>query len=410
MEEEVVVMHERRKLPNNVQIEQIATAVLREAPFVVGGNAAKVFWQKQLTSDEFQHLTTDGYWWLLAYDVQKQHKKTKTAARYANSEKEVLEDPIFGRMAGSFVTMFNRVPSSKKDIFFGHFYEAMAYALLLALIQGHPKQRTYFDDIDFRKRLVDRCSVWTTGLRPHSLAAESWIIKANIASTSHIRGTGGHNSAFNASASINSRSPTKSHRAFGASLTSGSRGRGARKEDLPVTMTVRSRHELTTSPFVQRWMEENGVRMPTGLGLKVGLTQDGYRPVLYKPRHSSFGHDALSGTAMRDCDEGTWRNLIPTGTLAQRTRALEAEAKTSDFLAECDSARSGIMAKYAESKAQAVKDEMRAHRNIKALEMKYDEQAEEMLMSEELREYSNHVMAGIQDRQNKTTRSTHTGR
>ena len=92
------------------------------------------------------------------------------------------------------------------------------------------------------------------------------------------------------------------------------------------------------------------------------------------PNQPSFGHDALSGTAMRDCDEGTWRNLIPTGTLAQRTRALEAEAKTSDFLAECDSARSGIMAKYAESKPQAVKDEMRAHRNIKALEMKYDEQ------------------------------------
>lgn len=58
MEEEPVVMSERRKLPNNVQIEQIATAVLREAPFVVGGNAAKIFWQKQLTSDEFQHLTT----------------------------------------------------------------------------------------------------------------------------------------------------------------------------------------------------------------------------------------------------------------------------------------------------------------------------------------------------------------
>ena len=96
----------------------------------------------------------------------------------------------------------------------------------------------------------------------------------------------GHTGGFNASTST-SRSPNKSHRAFGASLSSRmGHGRGARKEDLPVTMTVRSRHELTTSPFVQRWMEENQVRMPTGLSLKVGLTQDGYRPVLYKPRHS----------------------------------------------------------------------------------------------------------------------------
>ena len=104
-----------------VQIEQIATAVLREAPFVAGGGGGRLFWQKQLTSKEFEHLTTDGYnvqtltlmltlahthmtiidpesaylrsecalkiftiahapslilryWWFLAYDVQKQHK------------------------------------------------------------------------------------------------------------------------------------------------------------------------------------------------------------------------------------------------------------------------------------------------------------------------------------------------
>ena len=88
----------------------------------------------------------------------------------------------------------------------------------------------------------------------------------------------------------------------------------------------------------------------------------------------SFGQQALNGTAMRDCDEAVWKTLIPAGTLASRTRALEAESKTSDFLADTDVTRSSIMAKYAETKAEASREELRAHRNIKALEKKYDEQ------------------------------------
>lgn len=184
------MMMERQKLPSTVQLASIAEVVLKDAPFITGGSSSRSFWRSHLTSVEFQHLMTDGYWWFLAYDVQKQHLKLPGGADIlqTNSPEEILRDPIFGRMAASFVNLFQRVPTAKKDMFFGHFYEAMAFGILHCLVQAHPKQRSYFDNAHFRRKLVDRCSVWTTGFRPHRVQPDHWILEATVANSHLVKG------------------------------------------------------------------------------------------------------------------------------------------------------------------------------------------------------------------------------
>ena len=130
LEDTEVVQHTRVPLPRNVHVSVITETILREAPFATG--RSKLFWRNYLQHDEFQHLTTDGFWYVLHHVLQRHPEN-------------LGESAIFSRLAHSYVSLFQEVPSSSKDTFFAHFYEAFSFSVLLALQSAFPKRRADFD-------------------------------------------------------------------------------------------------------------------------------------------------------------------------------------------------------------------------------------------------------------------------
>jgi hypothetical protein len=118
------------------------------------------FWSEELTSKEFLDLSTEGYRWILAYDIQRQHQLLETNRTedllpvFTNPKRDIATDPIFGRMATAYVRMVDRIPLPRKDVFYEHFSGALAYALIACVTQAFPKHRDLFESPEFRQRTV----------------------------------------------------------------------------------------------------------------------------------------------------------------------------------------------------------------------------------------------------------------
>lgn len=377
-----VVMDRRQVLPNAVNVEAVTEAVLKAAPFVVGRASGRLFWRHQLTSQEFMDLLTDGYWWFVAFDVQRVHQRSTAEASVTNSTGESPNDPIFARMADSFVGMFQRVASSKKDLFFAHFFEAMACGVLNCLIQAHPKERAKFDTDEFRRRLLDRCSVWTTGMRPHSVPTDHWLLRASIQAG-------------------NQWMPPVGQQNAQSKLLLGGGSKQAQRKDFPEIHTVRCRHTLTVSPFLEQWMTARQLHCPLKLGLKVRMTQDRQRPVLFKPRLLTFGEigNLPTGTPLRDADEGQWSHFISAQN--RRVKRTDKDKGTGRVLNRSLSCAAELMRDHAQSRAVAMREVNEGHRAMRASQRSLDEEAKRTLFREDLREYTTYLIQGKKEQHKK---------
>ena len=108
----VVDYHRPEKLPESVLFPSIVEGVLREAWFIGMPGNSRLFWRQELTSKEFKNIATDGYWWCVLYDVQKKLERNSfyDSSSLDSEEQTVLErDPIFGRMASSYASIFKRI-------------------------------------------------------------------------------------------------------------------------------------------------------------------------------------------------------------------------------------------------------------------------------------------------------------
>lgn len=81
-------------------------------------------------------------------------------------------------MSTNYVRMFENVPFSKKDYFFGHFPDVMSFTLLLSYHSAYPRSKSKIDDDGFKQNLLDLCNEWTTGFRTSSVArkGEHWVV------------------------------------------------------------------------------------------------------------------------------------------------------------------------------------------------------------------------------------------
>lgn len=378
----LVVQHERRQLPNNVNVESVTEAVLKASPFVAGRSSGRLFWRHQLTSQEFQHLLTDGYWWFVAFDVQRlQHKAGQSTE----------DDPIFTRMAISFVALFQRTPSPLKDLFFGHFHEAMACGVLNCLIQAHPKERAKFDTDEFRRRLLDRCAVWTMGMRPHNVPPDHWLLRVSIQA-------GGQ------------WIPPSNQNSKSLLLGVGSKAAGQRKNDIPEIHTVRCKHLMTNSPFFEEWMKSHALQLPGQLAVKVGLTQDRQRPVLFKPRLLTFGEvtGLPTGTALRDADDEPWKKFISAHSRAE-IKERRDETATHSVLKRSLSRASTLMTDHAQSRAEARREVNEGYKAVRAKQRTLDNEAKATLSREDLREYTTFWIQGKNEAHKNKLKNAHRG-
>ena len=398
----VVNYHRPEKLPESVLFPSIVEGVLREAWFIGMPGNSRLFWRQELTSKEFKNIATDGYWWCVLYDVQKKLERNSfyDSSSLDSEEQTVLErDPIFGRMASSYASIFKRIPQSKKDLFFSHFPEALAYSILACITQAHPKQRSQFDDPNFRARLVERCSVWVTGFRPYRITRDHWVVNTNIQTTTTYRGQ------TTTSGLVPTQTLKGSGRFFGA-LDSGTGG-GDESINTPV-VPVRAAYKISNSPFMQRYLKDSALQ-PSGLqALKVALTQDGERQVLFCPRFSAF-QSSLStslGTPMVVGDESEWKNLNPgAGRSVSVARARRRETPTVDaVLQQSNQVRNDMLAEYENQKTDMRLRFGELRKKLRQDEADLDLRANYVLRSEDLTEYAKAVQVSTMNRSDFTQR------
>lgn len=186
---------------------------------------------------EFKDIVSDSFWWVLANVVKKEAANPETKDKEGESDQEgeskvgspnskgrsptsvgsgsfekkkkeknsptkksrkfrfmheqqqqrdpdmaKYDSPFFIRLSTNFVKMFERIPFSKKDYFFGHFPDVMTFSLLLSFTSAYPRSKSKIDDFSFKQNLLDLCSEWTTGLRASKRAnlGTSWVMEYDL--------------------------------------------------------------------------------------------------------------------------------------------------------------------------------------------------------------------------------------
>lgn len=118
-------------------------------------------WRSLLKSVLYTQLVKVSFWWVVLHEVRK----------VARPPSELL----YVNIAHCYAKLFDKVPSDRKDAFFGNFYEAWSVTLLLILQNGFPRRKALFDEKSFREHLLDLCAGWTIGRRPYTVKKSHWI-------------------------------------------------------------------------------------------------------------------------------------------------------------------------------------------------------------------------------------------
>ena len=73
----------------------------------------------------------------------------------------------------SYVALFTHVKSGRKDVFFTHYADGVAQAVLYCLFLAYPKSRPAFTT-KLRQDLLVRITYWQTGVRPQFVQIGHW--------------------------------------------------------------------------------------------------------------------------------------------------------------------------------------------------------------------------------------------
>ncbi|GMH87133.1 hypothetical protein TL16_g10758 [Triparma laevis f. inornata] len=201
------------------------------------------------------------------------------------------DTPLFRRMSTNYVRMFEKVPFSKKDYFFGHFPDVMSFTLLLSYHSAYPRSKSKIDDDGFKQNLLDLCNEWTTGFRTSSVArkGEHWVVdfdmsegnKNDTATRLKQMDTSGMSPGTPGSGGVGGRRKLVLNSRGGKRATSGTDPASETKEDNERhTRPIRLPHTLCHSPFVRTYMSSITGPPSQTLTFKVGLTFAPSRPVI----------------------------------------------------------------------------------------------------------------------------------
>ena len=179
--------------PPNFQWLRVCEDVMQTFPGAAG--TGRRFWNNSLGLPEFKDIVSDGFWWVMVHVVKEKVNRERREKEVENKrgeeeEKEGREveggdrydDPFFRRLSKNFVKMFEKIPFSKKDHFFGHFPDVMTFTLLMSFSSAYPRSRSKIDDDDFKQHILDLCSEWTTGFvcSKKSGASNNWVMEYDL--------------------------------------------------------------------------------------------------------------------------------------------------------------------------------------------------------------------------------------
>ncbi|GMH73781.1 hypothetical protein TrRE_jg1556, partial [Triparma retinervis] len=296
--------------PPNFQWLRVCEDIMQTFPGAAG--AGRRFWNNSLGLPEFQDIVSDGFWWVMVHVVKEKinrEKREKEEEEKKRGEEEVQEeekgeeddhrydDPFFRRLSKNFVRMFEKIPFSKKDHFFGHFPDVMTFTLLLSFNSAYPRSRSKIDDDNFKQQILDLCSEWTTGFvsSKKSSLANSWVFEHDLqdAKTTNAAERMKH-LGENPSTPSTSRRKLKQQM---EKLKGEGAGEGAGVEEGHMR-PVRMSHVLKHSPFMSTYLKGFGTYGDNRqLEVKVGLSFSPTRPVV------TFENKKVVGKAqwMSDC-------------------------------------------------------------------------------------------------------------
>ena len=74
-------------------------------------------------------------------------------------------NPYFLRISLNFVKIFEKIPFNRKDYFFGHFSDVLAFSLLMSFYAAYPKSKNRIDTMEFKQTLIDLMGEWICGFK-----------------------------------------------------------------------------------------------------------------------------------------------------------------------------------------------------------------------------------------------------
>lgn len=360
----------------------IVERILFDAPFAATSRLREA-WRGVLQSAAFQELSLEGFHWFKTHVVSPRDRGEIVIVDRADTAKpfgkmhEIAKDEHFSAMAANYVWLFWHSPVKRKDAMFDHFYEAMAYSILLTLSAAQPRRRAALsEDYALKKHIIDLCAEWTKGIRPSTLPDDHWIVRAfdsrrnpALKPTFDVLSPRSFQSAAIADEPTD---PANNTTPSGATLVKAIPTRRIRRETL-----VRASYTLHHSPFFRHYLEQSAVKPVASTRAKVGLTV-----VASRVQHFFANHVPEEEVAV------TQRKI--ERALRVATKPLPA----SYVLSNSGVARRSAMEEHArlriESKA-AAKEFIRARRKIDTL---VEAEEKNILDSGNLREYAMKLAKG----------------
>jgi len=199
--------------------------------------------------------------------TSEDHDDQSHSSTLSNFYSDQYSSPYFIRMSRNFVKLFEKIAFNKKDYFFGHFPDIMAFSLLLSFSAAYPKSKNRIDEQGFKQKLLDLNSEWICGFKSSSLARDHWVTDYDLAE--------GSKSAAERIKQMDS---------LGGSILSAGQNKNnthaLSSAAKPHSRPIRLSYNLQHSPFMKTYLNQIGKNDTSHLNVRVGLSFSPQRPVI----------------------------------------------------------------------------------------------------------------------------------
>jgi len=187
------------------------------------------------------------------------------------NDKKKYRDPYFIRLARNYVKLFEKIPFARKDYFFGHYGDVLAFSILVSFYAAFPKSKGRIDERVFKQRLIDLCGEWISGFKSSNKCADHWVMDYDLAE-------GGKSAAERIKQMDSALSG-----GLGKGRESHSREKGSldyqAREDA-FSRPIRISYNLQHSPLMKTYLQTVGKNDTKHLNVRLGLTFAPKRPVI----------------------------------------------------------------------------------------------------------------------------------
>mmetsp|Transcript_13414 Transcript_13414/g.25243 ORF Transcript_13414/g.25243 Transcript_13414/m.25243 type:complete len:354 (-) Transcript_13414:3612-4673(-) len=145
------------ELPANVKLNRVIDNVCSKKKF------QDEAWRAYFTGPECRRIITDFFWYVVC--------KMFNPDTY-----EEIEEQLLDRICANYLKLFVNVRAEDKQMFFNHFYDALAQCVLFSLFFAYPKSRSKFNSEYFKSALYQLFSEVVTGVTISNQGYSKWIL------------------------------------------------------------------------------------------------------------------------------------------------------------------------------------------------------------------------------------------